>query len=225
MCGRYAIEFEDEAGVFGEIIKEINHKYSHTEALAKMKSGEIFPTDTVPAIASETAQPFLMNWGIPRWDKKGVIINARAETAMEKKLFRSSLLTRRCILPSTGFYEWARKDASLTLFDFQNASSPAVSESVPGGKAVQKGKYLLSIPDKPILYMAGFYNTEAASADTAPPSFVILTTAANEWVSPLHHRMPLILHENDVAAWLSDSQKAACLLARPCETQLDVRPA
>ena len=220
MCGRYAIDFMDESGEFNEIIREINRKYSNTEALAQMKTGEVFPTDIVPSLASESAQPFLMKWGFPRWDEKGVIINARAETAMEKKLFRPSLLARRCVVPAAGFYEWARKDVPLTLFDFADAS-----ESVSDVKTKMKGKYLLSMPDTPVLYMAGFYSTEVGSVKKIPPSFVILTTAANEWVAPLHDRMPLILKEKDISDWLSNNKNAAGLLARPCETRLNVRPA
>ena len=224
MCGRYAINFTDESSDFQEIAKEISRKYNNSKTLAQMKTGEVFPTDTVPVLTHKKTQPALMKWGFSRWDGKGVIINARAETAMEKKTFRSSLLLRRCIIPSSGFYEWTHKNVSPTLFDFANTSSPGTSMSISGGKVLKKGKYLLSIPDVPILYMAGFYNAEAEWESALPPSFVILTTAANKWVAPLHDRMPLILEEKDIADWLSDTQKAALLLSRPCETRLDVRP-
>jgi len=71
-----------------------------------------------------------MVWGYPNFRGKGVIINARSETAQEKKLFGAALKRRRCVIPSTGFYEW---DA-------------------------EKKKYLFNMPDSPMLYMAGIYD-------------------------------------------------------------------
>ena len=50
-----------------------------------------------------------ITWGFPGFDKKGVIFNARSETALEKKTFRDSVKERRCIIPATGFYEWSEK--------------------------------------------------------------------------------------------------------------------
>jgi putative SOS response-associated peptidase YedK len=218
MCGRYAIECEEENIELKEIIEEVNRRYAGKPELARLKTGEVFPTDIVPVLASDDARPFLMRWGMPRWDLKGAIINARSETAMEKKMFRPSLLARRCVIPSTGFYEWSHgKTQQPTLFDFEETSSPAVSGAKNG-----KGKYLLRIPDAPMLYMAGFYNAEARMNE-APPSFVILTTAANEWVAPLHDRMPLILQGESVRRWLTDSRAAADLLSRPCAARLSAR--
>lgn len=47
-----------------------------------------------------------MRWGFSNPYKKGLVINARAETAGEKKLFSDSIKNRRCIIPASGFYEW-----------------------------------------------------------------------------------------------------------------------
>ena len=47
-----------------------------------------------------------MSWGFPQYQKKGLLINARAETALERKMFRDSVLHRRCIIPAKQFYEW-----------------------------------------------------------------------------------------------------------------------
>src|SRR3954453_3888163 len=54
-----------------------------------------------------------MRWGlVPAWatDPGGGdrMINARAETVLEKPAFRRSLERRRCIVPADGFYEWER---------------------------------------------------------------------------------------------------------------------
>jgi putative SOS response-associated peptidase YedK len=77
-----------------------------------------------------------MRWGFDKWNNKGVIINARSETAAEKKMFAKPIAERRCIIPSTGFYEWAKTH----------------------GKA--KIKYQFNVPDSPMLYMAGFYTAD-----------------------------------------------------------------
>ena len=50
-------------------------------------------------------------WGFPGVEGKGLIINARCETALDKKLFAESVQKRRCLIPAAGFYEWSeRKD-------------------------------------------------------------------------------------------------------------------
>ncbi|MDF2540812.1 MAG: hypothetical protein K0S47_530 [Herbinix sp.] len=127
MCGRYNFTVEQSDEVM-EILEKINAKFHGKE----FKTGEIFPTNLVPILREEDHEvsPTLSNWGFPKFDQKGVIINARAETAIEKRTFRESLLSRRCIIPSTGFYEW-------------NA---------------EKKKFLFRLPETYTLYMAGIYN-------------------------------------------------------------------
>jgi putative SOS response-associated peptidase YedK len=49
--------------------------------------------------------PKPMAWGFPSFKGKGGIINARGETALDKTMFHRSVLERRCIVPTTGFYE------------------------------------------------------------------------------------------------------------------------
>ena len=128
MCGRYTFFTDKELQEVDDIIEQISDDIQRE----KMNTGEIFPTNVVPVFMSENQiiTPKLMTWGFPNFHNKGVIINARAETASEKKLFAPSLLKRRCIILSTGFYEW-------------NAD---------------KKKFLCNMPDSPMLYMAGFYD-------------------------------------------------------------------
>ncbi len=199
MCGRYAIECEEENIFLKEILEEINRRYAENPILDRMKTGEIFPTETVPILAleKEKATPVLMNWGFPRPGASGVVINARAETVMEKHMFRSSVLSRRCVVPSTGFYEW---------------------QQVPGQK--KKDKYLLRTPSGPMLYMAGLYNLFPGGQGGRTPGFVIVTIAANEWVSPIHNRMPLILNTEESEAWLRDVTFASKALLEPCHAPL-----
>lgn len=102
MCGRYYIDDETSREI-EKIIKDIDSRNSNKN----YKTGEIIPTNTVPILVSqqESITPNLCIWGFPNFKNKGVIINARSETAFEKKTFRESLLSRRCIIPANGFYE------------------------------------------------------------------------------------------------------------------------
>ncbi|MDF2587710.1 MAG: hypothetical protein K0S41_1551 [Anaerocolumna sp.] len=127
MCGRYYVDDETSREI-RKILEQIDAKYENNNK----KTGEIFPTNTAPILAAfkETIEPELSIWGFPNYYNKGVMINARAETAFEKKTFRESLVSRRCVIPSSGFYEW---DST-------------------------KQKFLFKRNESEILYMAGLYN-------------------------------------------------------------------
>lgn len=128
MCGRYTISIDEQE--IRDIVNAITQQHPDVE----VKTGEIYPTNPAPVLlaAQDDIRPNVAVWGFPNFRSKGVIINARAETALNKKAFRESLLTRRCVIPSTGFFEWT-KDA-------------------------KKQKYLFRETGKALLYMAGFYN-------------------------------------------------------------------
>ena len=228
MCGRYAIECEEENIILKEIMEEINRKYAGDPLLSRMKTGEIFPTETAPVLALENNQtrPLLMNWGFPRPGRAasagGVLINARAETAMEKSMFRLLLLSGRCVVPSTGFYEWKQEDDTPEIQTSFLEHAANARKTLPASRTLKsrKQKYLLRMPDEPMLYMAGLYNNFKDTSSVLTPGFVIITTAANESVSPIHNRMPLVLDEEAAGKWLHDGQAAAEILLRPCEARL-----
>lgn len=99
MCGRYSLAPE-ESGEIMEIVRQVQDR---------IKTGEIFPTNAVPVMieAGEEILPEVMEWGYPRFQgKSGQIINARSETVAERPMFRKSLYERRCVFPTTGFFEW-----------------------------------------------------------------------------------------------------------------------
>ena len=88
MCGRYSLFFDDEYNRdISEIMNIIKSKYAHTD----VKSGEIFPTNTAPVLVEQNSSvtPVPYKWGFPNFRNKGVIINARAETAEEKKILKT----------------------------------------------------------------------------------------------------------------------------------------
>lgn len=131
MCGRYEMFINPENRKMMQIVKDIESKYGVKN---NMRTGEIFPTNIVPILSCDSSNitPELSIWGFPKFHSKGVIINSRAETAIDKPTFRKSLLERRCVIPSTGFYEW-KQDAS-------------------------KQKYRFNLPESENLYMAGIWN-------------------------------------------------------------------
>ncbi len=178
MCGRYYIEIEEEE--LRSIIAEVEKELAGYPSDWKLKMGEIFPTNIAPVIAEIENEigPHGMMWGFPRWQGSGVVFNARAETAVEKNMFREALLTKRVAVPTSGFYEWKKVE----------------------GKG-KKDKYIFRESEQNILYLAGFYNVYA-DKDGFPNRFTILTTDANEAMAPFHNRMPVLLHQNEIEEWI-----------------------
>lgn len=127
MCGRYSLA-PDESAEIARIVAQVQSRFGSTS----IHTGEIYPTNAAPVLlASEHEMtPKPMKWGFPNFKSKGVIINARGETAMDKPMFRKSLLERRCIVPTSGFYEWDK----------------------------QKTKYRFHLPGQDDLYLAGLWN-------------------------------------------------------------------
>ncbi len=191
MCGRYYIDDEEDIIEMREIIQELNEHFKDTPELAAMKTGEIFPTNIVPILTAEGSnkRADLMKWGYPRWDGSGVIINARAETAIDKPMFKKGIESKRCIVPTTGFFEWKHEN-----------------------EKAKKDKYLLRLKDDPMLYLAGIYNTYKDKDGNPYSCFIILTTSANDSVKPIHNRMPVVLTESNKDIWLHDGQLSKMLL-------------
>lgn len=191
MCGRYYIDDDDEILEMREIIDEVTERFKDTAKLSAMKTGEIFPTQTVPVILASNNKKHadLMKWGYPHFKGSGVIINARAETAAEKNMFRYSIKSRRCLIPTTGFFEWEHTK----------------------GKS-KKDKYLIHLNNDPMLYLAGLYNKYFDDERNPYNSFVILTTAANDSMKHIHSRMPVILTRSKKDIWLHDDSLANSIL-------------
>lgn len=176
MCGRYQVDFEANKEL-KKVLNQLNQKYPGNQ----IKKGEVFPTNQAAILVryQDEVAAEISTWGYPQFTGKGVIINARAETAFEKKTFRESVISRRCVIPTSGFYEWDK----------------------------EKNKYLFTEKGEDVLYLGGlfqFYNEGNR--------FVILTTAANESMKEVHHRMPIILKKEQVMPWLMDMEQANILL-------------
>ena len=178
MCGRYYIAEDDQAEELRQIIDSINRKYNGDGAVKT--SGEIFPSETVPVIATSKVQkimPFAMEWGYSTADGNR-LINARSETAAQKPTFMDGMLHRRCIIPASWYFEWNRSEKG-------------------------KPKYAIGIDQKNVIYMAGIYRFEHDR-----PVFSILTREPAESIRFIHNRMPVILPREAVRDWLNTSYKA-----------------
>ena len=124
MCGRYQFSAE-QCEEIQQNAEAIDRKYG----AGSWQPGEIRPTAKAPVLLAgkNCMVPELMSWGYRTAGP--LVINARAETAAEKPLFRDSVASRRCVIPSTGFWEW---DAA-------------------------KQKFFFTLPGKTALYMAGLW--------------------------------------------------------------------
>ena len=127
-----------------------------------------------------------MRWGlVPSWapdvsigDK---LTNARSETVAEKSAFKAAFERRRCIIPADGFYEW---------------------QAAPGPK--KQPMYCHARSGEPLAF-AGLWEFWRPHDQPDAPwmrSCVIVTTAANALMAPVHDRMPVMLRETDWEHWL-----------------------
>lgn len=96
------------------------------------RTGDVFPAQNATIIKGQEHHLAAeqMRWGFPGFEKGKLLINARAESALERRAFRDSIQNRRCIIPARGFYEWNKS----------------------------KEKFSYERKDAPILFMAGCYN-------------------------------------------------------------------
>lgn len=165
----------------------------------------VAPTQDVPAVrigADGTRRLSALYWGlVPFWAKEKSIgnrmINARAETAAEKPAFRAAMRRRRCIVAADGFYEWLRPAPE--------AGAKRKPPSIP---------HFFRASDGTLLPIAGLWEewTDHSTGEVLE-SCTLLTTEASADVSPVHHRMPVILDHADVGQWLDPAIDEAGPLA------------
>ncbi|MHC4824719.1 MAG: SOS response-associated peptidase [Planctomycetota bacterium] len=162
------------------------------------------PTQAAPVVFETEGQRRFesMRWGlVPSWAREGKaaagFINARVETAHEKPSFRDAWRRRRCLVLSTGYYEWAARGGPPTL---------------------------ISSGDGLIFSFAGLWEA-GRKGSSDPYSCTILTTQSAPELEDIHPRMPVILNQAQRKAWLQDAVPGFGLeevprLAMPMETRL-----
>jgi len=181
VCGRYTLSTDPAtlATAFGlAATPTVEPRYN------------IAPTQPVGAVRVEGGERRFvrLRWGlIPSWAKDPSIgsrlINARAETVVEKPSFRTALRLRRCLVVADGFYEWQRRP--------------------DGGKQ----PYHIRLVDGRPFAFAGLWERWADPTGAPVETCTILTTAANALMATIHDRMPVILDAADYAAWLDPERR------------------
>jgi putative SOS response-associated peptidase YedK len=194
MCGRYATKRDKqklaEAFHVGKIFEE-----------PFAPNYNIAPSTFQPVIREEKdstgREMVLMRWGLVPFFAKSLAewkgmstINAKAETVATSATWRGPLKSRRCIVPADYFYEWKALDDS---------------------KKPKKQPYAIQLRSGEPFAFAGLWDAwkepkpakeSIHTPDTWLQTFSIVTTEANELMSQIHTRMPVILQERDWARWL-----------------------
>jgi putative SOS response-associated peptidase YedK len=153
----------------------------------------IAPTQSLDVVQWDGSSPALaaMQWGIiPSWAKPGKfsrpLINARSETVREKPSFRNLIANQRVLIPINGYYEWHRVDKSKTPFYIRSSTAKA-------------------------MFVAGIYQPPTMASieehgDAAKSDVCVLTIAANESLSVVHNRMPVVVSVDDAMIWIQPSE-------------------
>lgn len=214
MCGRFvtALTAEDIVGAF-----DADH-----DGLADWReSYQIRPTDPTPIIVDSvkddvepTRRAELARWSlVPSWSKQLKLpfptFNARSEDVADKPAFRDSVVSRRALIPATGYYEW-RTDGAV------------------------KTPHFVHFADGQPMTFAGLYSwwVDPAKAKDDPSRWVlsatILTMAAVPHLADIHDRTPVTLPTEWWDDWLDPTIEgdqylvdAAVEASRPVAEQLE----
>jgi len=201
MCGRNSLFVERgdlEARFDAEVVADGGYTPRYNVA----------PGDGLEVVTNEATDEIdRYHWGfIPFWvdEPEDGIINARSETADEKRVFERAWESRPCLVLSSGFYEW----------------------QVPNGGPKQP--YRIHRPDDPAFAMAGLWEVwEGPDGDDKAGSgggddenesihcVTILTTEPNDLLEPIHDRMPVVLSRDAESEWLTAGPDARTELCRP----------
>lgn len=191
MCGRFAFYSPSEAtaalfGVSGSLTAEARYNIAPTQYLAAIRNDE-----------GQGRELVMLRWGlVPFWAKDPSIgnrmINARVETVAEKPAYRAAYRRRRCLVLADGFYEW-HKEGSV------------------------KTPYYISLESGGPFALAGLWeHWQSKETDESLQTATLITTAANEFMATLHHRMPVILVPATADRWMAGDDLQADTIAADC---------
>lgn len=194
MCGRFAITLPNDAMAQLFAAQPANN-------LPRVPNFNVCPTTQVHVVQSGATgrQLVSMRWGfLPHWYQTAsagpLLINARAESIAQKPAFAKACRERRCLIPVTGFYEWTKDDQGRRL------------------------PWYIQRRDGAPLAFAGIW--QSWGKEDPFNTCAIVTTGANQALSAIHHRMPVILDQSDWALWLGEAGQGAATLMQPGDEDL-----
>ncbi len=200
MCGRYSLTTPEDHLVEVFDVPPVTFEYRARYNIA--------PSQDVPVVASDRrgTRLGLLRWGlVPAWSDGPAtgspMINARAESLLDKPSFREAAVARRCLVPADGFYEWAKEG----------------DRKVP---------YWIHSPDREPMGLAAIWERWFPGGTDPVYSMAIITVEANEGIRHLHHRMPAIVPAAERGAWLDTETPVgdALSLLKPYEGALEAYP-
>jgi len=206
MCGRYTVTRNER--IVEELEAALDLSAAH-DPWWKPRFN-VAPTQPAPIVTLHDGVRTieLMRWGlVPHWagqdgKRAPLMINARLESVNAKQVFRDSLARKRCLVPADGFFEWVQ------------AEQPARK----AGKKSPPQPFYFHPRSHGLCAFAGLWARSHTDSGDEQHSFTIITTRANDLVSPVHDRMPIVLDPSMYAAWLDpavDGDRARALLDRP----------
>ncbi len=190
MCGRFSLATSKE---------KLQQQLPFVETTETLRvSYNIAPTQHAYVVTDDQPERLqYLTWGlVPHWSNDGKntgrLINARRESIETKPSFRIPIRKRRCLIPADSFYEWRRE-------------------------GVKKIPYRIFLENGELMLFAGIWDVWY-SGDYGLKTFSIITTDANEDVSFIHNRMPVILTDPESQKrWLEtdDLDEIANLMQTP----------
>ncbi|MBC8509958.1 MAG: SOS response-associated peptidase [Chloroflexi bacterium] len=186
MCGRFTLTATPD-----EIADAFSWLITPEGAKSQAPRFNIAPSQPI-AVVPNTGEKKLdfFVWGlIPFWAKDPKIgsrmINARSETLAEKPSFKAPYKYRRCLILTSGFYEWQKQPGSTSKIPY----------------------YIRLKSGKPFAF-AGLWDRWNAPDGSEILSATIITTQPNDFVKPIHNRMPVILPPDAYDTWLTPGEKS-----------------
>lgn len=212
MCGRFALTLPQSAAREHFQARrwpepETSAALGPLEAIDRPRYN-IRPTETILTVArdAEGARALRpMRWGfLPHWcaspNDGTLLINARGETLAEKPAFKKAAREHRCLIPADGFFEWRVVDTGRS--------------GARGKPIVEKTPYWIQPVGGDGVAFAGVWREWTAPNGATIPTVAIVTCAANEAMSALHHRLPVAIAPENYGLWLGEEGRGAALLMR-----------
>jgi putative SOS response-associated peptidase YedK len=197
MCGRYV----RKTGA-----QEISQAFSTANGGSALALNfNLSPTSDVYVVrrVDGKAQLDVMSWGlVPVWAKDvsraASLINARSESVAEKPSFRNLIGRHRCVMPMNAYYEWKPMKLSGKAIKQPFAFFPGTNSDYD---------------HQSHFAVASLWTAWRDGHGKELNTCVALTTEANDRVSQVHNRMPVLLTKDGVDQWLSDDVVAPLHLA------------